>query len=185
MTIAPKKNPKKEKTKQQSPEQRLEALRYNQMMYGATASELVPASKKVNFGGTYIKHDKFQELISAFKNGVKADFSVKEKDKKYRISTDENQILFDDKVIFYSRVLNKFENNLLLDKTEILRYQTTEAFVHLIFAVIRSLPDLGAPRLSYLNNEFLWDSVGLGVGLAEHGPNLLIGSYKIQKSKNK
>lgn len=185
MASVPSKNPKKEKAKSQTPEQRLEANRYNQMMYGATISELKPVAKKVNFGATYIKHPKFQNLLLAFKTGANFQFNVSEKSKSYTISTDGTQIFFENSVLFYTRSLNKYENNLLLDKTVMLRHQTIDAFVHLVFAVIRSFPELGTPRLSYTNNQFFWGSEELGAGIAEQGPNLLIGSCKTHLSKTK
>lgn len=185
MTSASSKPPKKEKVKPQTPKQRLEANRYNQMMYGASSSELTPTAKKINFGATYLKHPKFQNLISAFKTGTNFQFNVSEKGKSFIISTDGTQLLFENHVLFYTRPLNKHEYNLLLDKTTMLRYLTVDAFVHLVFAVMRSFPELGSPQLRYRNNQFFWGSEELGAGIAEQGPNLLIGACKTHLSKAK
>jgi len=185
MAAAPGKTPKKERVKAQTPEERQAALRYNRMMYGPKSGESRLVIKKIDFGAAYITHPKFQNLMTAFKSGSEYQFSVTDKDKSYTISTKESQILFDNKVIYYSRDLNRFERNLLIDKIVMIQFQAIEAFAHLAFAVIRSLPELGAPKLSYKNNEFLYDTEGLAVGIAEQGPNLLVGPYKINTAKTK
>lgn len=185
MTATAKKAPKKEKEKRQSPEERLEALRYNQMMYGPTAGELRPASMKINYGAAYLKHPKFQNLMTAFKNGSEYKFTVAGKGKIFIISTDGSHILFDGKIIYYNRPLNRYEHNLLLDRTATIQYQTNEALVHLAFAVLQSLPELGKPQLSYLHNRFYYGTEPLEAGVAEQGPNLLIGSYKHIKAQEK
>ena len=178
MTAAPGKAPKKAKEKRQTPEERLEALRYNHMMYGPTAGERRPAAKKVNFGTAYLNHPKFQSLIAAFKKGAAFKFEVTDKGKVYAVATEESHLSFDGKVIFYSRHLNKYEDNLLLDRTVAVHYQAIDAFVHLAFAVLRSFPELEAPPLSYLQNQFYLGSETLDVGIAEQGPNLLLGAFK-------
>ncbi len=185
MVAASGKPPKKEKAKHQTPEQRLAAMKYNHMMYGPTAGELRPVSKRIDFGAAYIKHPKFQSLMTAFKGGTEFQFNVTHKDKSYTVSTDGVHIFFDNKVVYYSRALNRFERNLLLDRTVMLQYQTMDAFVHLAFAVLRALPELGTPLLSYRNNEFYFGAEGLDVGIPEQGPNLMIGAYKVQMGKAK
>lgn len=185
MTATPGKAPKKEKEKKQSPEKRLEALRYNHMMYGPTAGELRPAAKKVNYGAAYLNHPKFQGLMTAFKKGVAFQFDVTEKGKSYTIATDGSHISFDGKIIYYSRPLNKHEDNLLLDRAATIQYQTTDALVHLTFAVLRSFSELGTHLLSYMNHQFYYGPETLESGIAELGPNLLIGSYKHSKALEK
>jgi hypothetical protein len=185
MTAAAKKAPKKEKVKRQSPEERLEALRYNQMMYGPTAGEKRPAPKKVDYGASYLSHPKFQSLMTAFKKGSEYKFDVSDKGKMYTISTDGSHIFFDGKIIYYCRSLNRYENNLLMDRSSLIQYQTNEPLVHLAFAVLRSLPELGALQLSYSYNQFYYGTEALEVGVAEHGPNFLIGAYKHAKAQEK
>jgi hypothetical protein len=182
MTTSPGKAPKKEKEKRQTPEERMEALRYNHMMYGPTPGEVRPISKKVNLGTSYLKDPKFQSLMTAFKKGTAFQFNVTDKGKVYTIATDGTHITFDGKAIYYSRTLNKHEDNLLMDRTAVVQYQSTEALVHLAVAVLRHLSELGAPRLVYLNHEFYYGAETLESGAAEFGPNLLIGSFKHQKA---
>ncbi len=185
MTTTAKKTPKKEKEKRQSPEERLEALRYNHMMYGPTAGELRPAPKKVNYGVPYLNHPKFQSLMTAFKNGSEYKFNVSDKGKVYIVSTDGSHILFDEKIIFYCRPLNKYEHSLLLDGNSTLQYQLNEAFVHLAFAVLQSFPELEKQQLSYVHNRFCYGTGTLEAGVAEQGPNLMIGSYRHVKPQEK
>ena len=185
MTATPGKAPKKVKEKRQSPEERLEALRYNHMMYGPTAGEMRPVSKKMNYGASYLKHPKFQGLMTAFKKGTAYQFDVTDKGKVFTISTDGSHISFDGKIIYYSRPLNKHEDNLLLDRTATIQYQTTDALIHLIFAVLRSFSELGTPQLFFMNHQFYYGSETLETGVAEQGPNLLIGSYKHTKAQEK
>lgn len=181
MTAAPGKAPKKEKEKRQSPEERLQALRYNHMMYGPTAGELRPAPKKVNYGAGYLNHPKFQGLMAAFKKGVTFQFDVTEKGKAYTIATDGSHISFDGKIIYYSRPLNKHEDNLLLDRAATVQYQSTDALVHLVFAVVRSFSELGTHLMSYMNHQFYYGAETLESGISEQGPNLLVGSFKHSK----
>ena len=185
MTAVAKKAPKKEKEKRQSPEERLEALRYNHMMYGPTAGEFRPPLKKINYGASYLKHPKFQNLMTAFKNGSEYKFDVSDKGKVYTISTDGAHILFDGKIIYYCRPLNKYEHNLLMDRASTLQYQSNEALVHLAFAVLKSFPELGTPQLSYLNNQFYYGNEPLEAGVEAQGPNFMIGSYKHGKNPDK
>lgn len=170
--------PKKEKEKKQTPEERLQALRYNHMMYGPTAGEPRPAARRADYGAAYLKHPKFQSLMTAFKKGTPFTFEVTDKGRTFPIATDGTQITFDGKVVFYSRYLNRYEENLLLDRSVALQCQSIEAFVHLVFAVIRSLPELEAPALSHFQGQFYLDGETLDVGIAASGPNLLLGSFR-------
>ena len=179
------KTPKKEKVKRQTPEERLEALRYNHMMYGPTAGEIRPAAKKIDYGASYLTHPKFQSLITAFKKGTEYQFDVTDKGKTYTIATDGTQITFDGKIIYYSRSLNKHEDNLLLDRSVLIQYQASEALVHLAIAVLRSFPELGTPQLKYVNHEFFYGSETLESGVVLQGPNLLVGSFKRNKLPEK
>jgi len=181
MTSTPGKAPKKEKVKRQTPEERLAALRYNHMMYGPTAGEVRPAVKKVNLGGAYLNHPKFQALMSAFKKGTSYQFEVTDKAKVYTIATDGTQILFDGKTLYYSRPSNRHEEHLLLDRSVAIQYQAVDALVHLAVAVVRSMSELGSPQLGFLNHEFVYGDQSLEAGIADQGPNLLIGSFKHQK----
>ena len=185
MTTPPGKAPKKVKEKRQTPEERQEALRYNHMMYGPTAGEMRPAAKKINLGASYLKHPKFQSLMTAFKKGTAFQFDVTDKGKVYTISTDGTQILFDGKVIYYSRPLNKHEDNLLLDRVATIQFQTIDAFAHLAVAILRSLPEVGSPQLSLIHQQFYYGTEPLEAGVAELGTNLLIGSYKHSKALEK
>jgi hypothetical protein len=185
MTATTKKTPKKEKEKKQTAEERLEALRYNHMMYGPTPNEQRPAPKKINYGASYLKHPKFQSLVTAFKNGTAYKFDVSDKGKVYTVSTDGSHILFDGRIIYYCRPLNRFEHNLLMDRAALLHYQTNEALVHLAFAVLQSFPELGTPQLSYLNNQFYYGTESLEAGVASQGPNLMIGSYRHLNAQDK
>jgi hypothetical protein len=177
--------PKKAKEKKQTPEERLQALRYNHMMYGPTAGEMRPAAKKVNYGAAYLNHPKFQGLLEAFKKGTAFRFEVTDKGRAYPIAAEESQLSFDGKVIFYSRHLNKYEDHLLLDRTAALHFQGIEAFVHLVFAVLRSFPECEGPALSYFQNQFYLGGETLDAGIAEAGPNLLLGSFRHGKAAEK
>lgn len=172
------KAPKKEKAKKQTPEERQAALRYNHMMYGPTAGEFRPPAKKVNYGAAYLDHPKFQGLMAAFKKGTAFKFDVTAKDKTLTIATDGEHIAFDGKTVFYSRPSNRHEDHLLMDRVTTVQYQTTDALVHLVFAVLRTFPELASHTLSYRHNQFFWDAETLEAGVVEHGPNLLIGSFK-------
>jgi hypothetical protein len=185
MTATPVKAPKKVKVKRQTPEERLQAMRYNHMMYGPTAGEVRPTVKKANYGASYLGHPKFQSLMTAFKNGGTYKFDVVDKGKACTISTDGSQISFNNKVIYYSRSLNRYEDHLLLDKTSVVHFQTVDALVHLVFAVLRSLPELGAPPFHYLNHQFFQGTETLEAGVADQGPNLLVGSFRHTKVQEK
>jgi hypothetical protein len=178
MTASPGKAPNKEKEKKQTAEERLAAMRYNHMLYGPTAGEMRPVAKKVDYGASYLKHPKFLGLMAAFKKGAAFEFNVTDKGKVCTIATQESHISFDGKIIYYSRPLNRHEDNLLLDRTTTIQFQRIDAFVHFVFAVLRSFPELGTPKLSYLRHQFHHGAEPLEDGVAAQGPNLLIGSYK-------
>jgi hypothetical protein len=185
MTAKPEKAPKKEKAKKQTPEQRLEAMRYNRMMYGPTAKEMKPAVKKVNYGAIYLNHPKFQSLMTAFKKGAAFKFEVTDKAKTHIIATDGSDISFNGKTIFYSRPMNRYEDHLLLDRVSMTQYQTTDALIHLAFAVLRSIPELAGHSLVYMQHQFYYGAEPLEDGITERGPNLLIGSYRHSKAQEK
>jgi hypothetical protein len=185
MSTPPGKAPKKEKPKRQTPAERAEALRYNHMMYGPTAGEFRPAVKKVNYGSAYLQHPKFQSLIMAFKKGTAFHFDVVVKGKIIPIATDGEHITFDGRTIYYSRPCNRYEDHLLLDREATLHNQTTDALVHLVFAVLRSFPEFAGHTMAYRQNEFYWGAETLEAGVAAQGPNLLIGSFRHAKVQDK
>jgi hypothetical protein len=179
------KAPKKVKERKQSPQERLEAMRYNHMMYGPTEGELKLNPKKVDFGASFLKHPKFQSLMTAFKNGTAFKFDITASGKISTIDTDGSHISFDGKVLFYSRALNKYEDNLLLDRGSAVQLQTTDAVVHLLFAVLRSLPELGEPQFSYLHHKLYHGTGSLETSSTEQGSNVLVGPYKHNKTHEK
>ena len=181
MTSQPEKAPKKDKPKKQTPEQRQELMRYNRMMYGPTAREMKPAAKKVHYGSAYLGHPKFQSLMAAFRKGTAFKFEVTDKGKTYVIATDGTDLSFNGRTIFYSRPMNKYEDHLLLDRVSLTQYQTTEALIHLAFAVLRSFPELAGHQLAYMQHEFYYGSEPLEAGIPTGGPNLLLGSYRHSK----
>jgi hypothetical protein len=185
MTATPGKAPKKVKEKKQTPAERQALMQYNHMMYGPTAKEVRPAAKKVNFGASYLTHPKFLSLMTAFAKGTHYKFDVTDKAKTYTISTDGAHVSFDGKVLFYSRPMNRYEDHLLLDRAVAVQYQTVDALVHLVFAVLRHFPDLGASKLVYLNHQFYHGNDTLETGVAEQGSNLLLGSYRHSKVSDK
>jgi hypothetical protein len=185
MTGNTEKAPKKVKEKKQTPQERLEAMRYNHMMYGPTEGELKMAPKKIDFGASFLKHPKFQSLMTAFKNGTAFKFDVTTNGKISTISTDGSHISFDTKVLFYARSLNKYEDNLLLDRGSAVQLQSTDAVVHLVFAVLRSLPELGEPPFSYMHHKFYQGTGSLETSATDQGSNILIGPYKHNKTHEK
>lgn len=178
MTDAPGKTPKKAKEKRPSPQDRLASIRYSHMMYGPTAGEMRPTVRKADLGAPYLNHPKFQSLMSAFKRGAAYTFDVTDKGKVYPVATAEFQITFGGRVVYYARPANRYEDHLLLDRSTALHYQAVEAFAHLVFAVLRSLPDLENPPLTHLRNQFYWDGETLDVGIAQQGPNQLLGGFR-------
>lgn len=185
MTELSQKAPKKEKDRRQTPAERQELMRYNHMMYGPTTNEAKSTLKKIDYGISYLKHHKFQSLMTAFTKGTTYQFEVTAEGKPCSVATDGSDISFNGKTIFYSRPLNRHEDNLLLDKASMLQFQTTDALVHLAFAVLRSLPELGSHPLLYSNHRFYYGAEALESVPAEQGSNLLIGTYKHSKSPTK
>ena len=185
MTETDKNPPRKTKEKKQTPEERLAALRYNRMMYGPTPNERRPVPKRVDYGAPYLHHPKFQSLMTAFKNGSDYQFSVSDKGKTYAVSTHESEILFDGKMIYYCRSLNRHENSLLMDRASLVLYQANEALVHLAFAVLLYFPEIGKPLLTYARNAFFYAEGPLGANIEKEGPNLMIGVFKHNKAQEK
>lgn len=178
MTATPGKAPKKQKAKQQTEAERLEGLRYIRMMYGPTAGEKSLVSRKTNLGAAYLAHPKFQSLMAAFRKGEAFQFNVTHKEKTFVVAAEGSQILFDGRTLYYSRPANRFEHSLLMDRTTVVLYQANEALVNLAVAVIRSLPDLEAPPITYINHKVYYGSEALEAVAAEQGPNLLVGSFR-------
>jgi hypothetical protein len=181
MAELPAKAPKKIKEKRQTPEERLEALRYNHMMYGPTEGEQKLTPKKIDYGVSYLKHPKFQSLIKAFKNGTTFKFDINANGKLFSIDTDGSHISFNGKVLCYSRPLNRYEDNLLLDRASAIGFQTNDAVVHLIFAVLRSFPEIDESQLVFQRKAFYHGNETLEVGAEAQGPNLLLGAFKHTK----
>ena len=183
MTSTAEKAPKKIKEKKQTPEERLEALRYNHMMYGRTEGELRLKPKKVDYGASFLKHPKFQSLLAAFKNGASFKFDIAMNGKSFCIASNGPDITYDGKLLFYSRPLNRYEDHLLLDRSTAIKLQTVDPAVHLVFAILRSLPDLADHQLVYQNHEFYHDGISLDAISETQGSNLLLGSFRHTKVK--
>ncbi|MBI4912563.1 MAG: hypothetical protein HY823_07485 [Acidobacteria bacterium] len=180
MAATPKKD--KPKAKRQTPEERAEGLRYIHMMYGPTAGEARPVARKTNLGAPYLSHPKFLALMTAFRKGEAFQFSVTDKGRSLSVATDGSQILFDGKVLYYSRPWNRHEEHLLLNHLTAVQNQGTEALIHLAAAVLRSLPELEAPQLICVNHKLYLGGENLESAAAEQGPNLLMGAYRHQKA---
>ena len=88
-------------------------------------------------------------------------------------------------MIYYSRSLNRYESDLLLDRAAALQFQAVDAFVHLAIAVLRSLPELGTPQLSFRFGEFWYGVEKMETAIAAQGPNVRIGSYRVHAAKEK
>lgn len=185
MTELPEKAPKKVKEKKQTPQERLEAMRYNHMMYGRTEGEMKMTPKKIDYGTPYLKHPKFQNLMSAFKRGSEFKFDVTAEGKIITIATDSSHITFDGKTIYYARPLNKHEDTLFLDRATSIQYQTVEAMVHLVFAVLRSFPEIDEPQLQYQRHKFYHGNDCLELVATSQGSNLALGVYKHNKVHEK
>jgi hypothetical protein len=181
MTEIPAKAPKKVKEKRQTPQERLEAMRYNHMMYGPTEGELKMTPKKVDYGASFLKHPKFQSLMAAFKNGTSFKFDITADGHVISIDTDGSHISFGDKVLCYSRPLNKHEDNLILDRTSLIQLQTKDPVIHLIFAVLRSFPELDGPELQYQHHRLYLGNDALESSYVEQSSNPLMGAYKHNK----
>jgi hypothetical protein len=178
----PEKAPKKTKEKGQTPQERLEHMRYNQLMYGRTLTERKLAPKSVDYGASYLKHPKFQALMTAFRKGTAFSFEVTANGAAITIATDDSRITFGGKLLFYSRPLNRHEENLYLDRTTAVRVQESDPAVHLVFAVIKSFPEMEAPGLLFLYHKFYLGNESLDSTPAGEGTNLLIGSFPHSKA---
>jgi hypothetical protein len=181
----PAKPAKKEKPKRQTEAERQAMLAYHRTMYGPTSGEHRAVVKKVDWGAPYLQHPKFLGLVEAFRHGRTFEFSVTDKGRAYGVSTDGGLLRFSDAVIFYSRPLNKYESSLLMDRAAALRFQEIESFAHLVFAILRSFPELGPIRLRMSNRELWWDTERLEAGIAAQGPNLLVGDFRHAAPKEK
>lgn len=143
------------------------------------------APKKVDYGVSYLKHPKFQSLMAAFKKGTTFSFDINAGGKNFSITADGSQIAFNGRTLFYSRALNRHEDNLLLDKASAIQHQTNDAVIHLIFAVIKSFPELGTPALQYQHRKFYTGNDTLESSALDQGANLLIGAFKHTKVQEK
>ena len=181
MTETPGKSPKRIKDYKPTPEQRQANMRYNQMMYGPTEGELKHAPRKVDYGAPYLKHPKFQALLTAFKRGAASSFDINANGTLSSIATDGSGIAVNGKVVFYTRPLNKHMDNLFLDRAAAVQLQGNEAVVHLVFAVLRSFPELGEPQVQYQYHKFYQGTESLETGPTGPGSNLLIGAFKHSK----
>jgi hypothetical protein len=181
MTEPAEKSPKRIKDYKPTPEQRQANMRYNQMMYGPTEGELKHAPRKVDFGASYLKHPKFQSLMTAFRRGASFKFDITAGGALSCIATDGTHITFNDKVIYYTRPLNKHVDNLFLDRASAVQLQGNDAVVHLVFAVLRSFPELGEPQLAYQYHKLYQGNESLETGPTGPGSNLLIGGFKHSK----
>lgn len=185
MDAKPEDAPKKAKRKGQTPQERLEHMRYNYLMYGRTQTERKLAPKPVDYGASYLKHPKFQALMAAFRKGTAFSFEVKANGATTTIATEDSQITFAGKVLFYSRSLNRYEDNLFLDRTLAVRVQESDPAVHLVFAVIKSFPEMEAPGLLFLYHKFYLGNESLDSAPAGEGTNLLVGRFAHSKTSER
>jgi hypothetical protein len=177
----PEKAPKKVKEKGRTPQERLEHMQYNHLMYGRTRTEMKLVPKPVDYGASYLKHPKFQALMTAFRKGTAFSFEVKANGAATTIATDESQITFGGKELFYSRPLNRYEENLFLNRTNAVRLQESDPAVHLVFAVLRSFPELEHHGLLFLYHKFYQGNESLDSSPTGEGTNLLIGPFQHSK----
>ena len=182
MSAKPEPAPKKTREKGRTPQERLEHMRYNQIMYGRTQTELKHAPKPVDYGASYLRHPRFQALITAFRKGTAASFEVTANGNTTLIATDGSQISFGGKTLFYSRPLNRHEENLFLDRTAAVRLQESDPAVHLVFAVLKSFPELGSPGLLYLYRKFYLGNESLESSPLGEGTNMLLGPFRHSKA---
>lgn len=177
MDTKPENAPKKAKGKGRTPQERQEHMRYNHLMYGRTRTELKLAPKSVDYGASFLKHPKFQALMAAFRKGAASSFEVTANGVATTISTADSQITFGGKELFYSRPLNRYEENLFLNRTTAVRVQESESAVHLVYAVLKSFPEMAAPGLLYLYHKFYLGNESLDSTPTGEGTNLLIGAF--------
>lgn len=184
MSDLPGKTPKKVKERRSQPPDMTKSVNYSQMMYGWTENERRMLPKRVDYGASYLKHPKFQNLMTAFKKGQTFAFDVITGGDTCSIATDGTQITFKGRTLFYTRSLSKHEDNLFLDRQGAVQLQTQEAAVHLVFAVLRSLPELGETGIRYHNKKFWLGMETLETDSSDLGTNLLLGSYQHMKPKD-
>lgn len=160
-------------------------LHTNSLLYGPTGREQKPVAKKVDYGAAYLDHPKFQALIKAFRNGAPYRFEVSSAGRAYAIATANSEITVNGRVLCYSRPLNRSVDNLLLDRTTAVQLQDADPVVHLVFAVVRSFPELDAGPFTYLRRRFFHAGVALDAMPEEEGPNLLLGAFHNAKFRER
>jgi hypothetical protein len=175
----PKEKPaKRPKDHRPTAAERLENLRYNQMMYGRTSTERKMQPKRVDYGASFLKHPKFQGLMAAFRKGAAASFEVTAGETTSTIATDGVQITFNDRTLFYSRPSGKNLGHLFLDRAAAVQLQGNEVVVHLVFAVLHSFAELEDPGVLYLYHKFYQGPESLESGPSGPGTNLNLGTFK-------
>lgn len=163
-----------------TPEERRQALRYNQMMYGPSDRERQLAPKRVDWGGAFLKHPRFQALLEALRKGNAASFEVSAGGRSHLIATNGAEISFDARTVFYTRPMNRYEDHLLVDRAVLVFHEANEVLAHLVFAVMRSLVAAEAPPLNYLRKAYYLGSEPLDANGPE-GSNLLLGAFRHAK----
>jgi len=94
------------------------------------------------------------------------------------IATNGTSISFQGRVLFYTRSQNHYENNLFLDREAAVHFQDLEAAVHLMFAVVRSFPELGDAALRYQYNKLFHGDQTLESAPTGLTANVLLGSFR-------
>jgi len=178
MSGTPEKATRKPKPKREPPPDMTESIRYSRIMYGRTTTELRMLPKRVDYGGSYLRHPKFQNLAAAFRKGTAAQFDITAGDTVYTIATDGTSISFQGRTLFYTRSQNRYENNLFLDREAAVQFQDLEPAVHLVFAVVRSFPELGDAAIRYQYHKFFHGDETLEAAPAGLSANLLLGSFR-------
>jgi hypothetical protein len=179
------KAPRKPKEKKEPPPDMTESIRYSRIMYGRTTTELKLIPKRVDYGALYLRHPKFQNLMAAFRKGSAAQFDVTAGDSAFTIATDGTSISYQGKVLFYTRPLNRYEDNLFLDREAAVLFQAREPAVHLVFAVLRSFPELADSEIHYQYHKLFRGDESLESVPAGPGTNLLLGAYRNARPKEK
>lgn len=169
---------RKPKQKREAPPDITESIRYSQIMYGRTTTELKMLPKRVDYGGSYLRHPKFQNLMAAFRKGAEAQFEITARDTVSTIATSGGSITFQGRVLFYTRRQNKYEDNLFLDREAAVQFQDLEAAVHLVFAVVRSFPELGDAAIRYQYRKFFHGDQTLESGSTGLSNNPLLGTIR-------
>ena len=178
MSASPEKATRKPKQKREPPPDMSESIRYSQIMYGRTATELRMQPKRVDYGASYLRAPKFQNLMAAFRKGTEAQFDITAGDTVTTIATNGSSISFRGRVLFYTRSQNRYETNLFLDRDAAVQFQDLEAAVHLVFAVVRSFPELGDSALRYQYHKFFHGDETLESVPTGLSNNVLLGAYR-------